>query len=186
MNDDLDKKQFHKKGGKTAKEIAFGAVFVALAIGAQVALSAVPGVELVSLLFVAYAFVFGARRGMLAATAFSLLRQFVFGVFPNVLILYLIYYNLLALCLGLMGKNACLEKRIWCVTAVACVCTVGFHLLDFFLTAIIGGYSQKAQEIYFTATIPVMLAQVACVAVTVGGLFIPLGKIFQSAKKKMK
>ena len=96
MNRLFDKKQQPKKGVKTAREIAFAALFVALVIGTQFVLSAVPGIELVTVLFTAYAFVFGAKRGMLAATAFSLVRQFVFGVFPNVLILYLVYYKALA------------------------------------------------------------------------------------------
>ena len=54
----------------TAKELAQLAVFVALVIAAQFALSFIPGVEIVTLLFVVYAFTFGIYRGTLAATAF--------------------------------------------------------------------------------------------------------------------
>ena len=78
---------------------------MAFVIGAQFALSVIPGVELVTVSFVAYAYVFGYRRGMVAATAFSLLRQLVFGIFPTVLLLYLIYYNALVCVFGLLGEK---------------------------------------------------------------------------------
>ena len=45
---------------RSAKEVAFPSVFVALTIGAQAVFAAVPGVELVTVLFVCYAFSFGA------------------------------------------------------------------------------------------------------------------------------
>ena len=186
MNRLFDKKQPPKKGVKTAREIAFAALFVALVIGAQFVLSAVPGIELVTVLFTAYAFVFGAKKGMLAATAFSLVRQFVFGFFPNVLILYLVYYNALALCMGALGKMGEPKKGFVWVIVLACVCTVGFHLLDFLLTAIIGGYSDAARQIYFSAMLPVLFTQVICAAVTVGALFLPLCKIFLLVKGKVK
>ena len=60
---------------RSAKECAYLALFVALQIAAQLLFSALPGVEIVTLLFISYSFVFGVRRGTLAATAFALLRQ---------------------------------------------------------------------------------------------------------------
>ena len=74
---------------RSGKECAYLAVFVALVIAAQLLLASIPGVEVVTLLLVTYSFVFGVRRGMIAATAFSLLRMLVFGFSPTVLILYL-------------------------------------------------------------------------------------------------
>ena len=70
-------------------------VFVALLIGGQFALFAVSGIEIVTVLFASFVFCFGIVRSLIVGTAFSLLRCFVFGFMPNVLILYLIYYNLL-------------------------------------------------------------------------------------------
>ena len=96
MNDKKRKNVQQKIAVRSAKECAYLAVFVALLIGGQLALSAVPGVEIVTVLLVAYAFVFGACRGMMVATAFSLLRQMVFPFSPTVLVLYLIYYNFLS------------------------------------------------------------------------------------------
>ena len=57
----------------SAKECAYIGVFIAAVIAVQAALSVAVGIELVTVLFAAYAYVFGARRGMIAATAFSLL-----------------------------------------------------------------------------------------------------------------
>lgn len=185
MNEDFEQRQPQKKRINTGKEIAFIAVFVALTIGAQFALSALPGVEIVTLLFVSYSFTFGVKRGMLAATAFSLIRQLVFGFYANVLVLYLLYYNVLAAVFGLLGYHGKAERRWLAACILSCVCTVGFSLLDFFLTAFIGGYSEKAKEIYFTASLPVMITQAVCAVVTVGVLFVPLCKIFSFAKKKI-
>lgn len=173
---------------KTAKEFAYIAVFVALLIGGQLALSGVPGVEIVTPLFVAYAFVFGIRRGLLTATAFALLRQFVFGFFPTVLVLYLIYYNALALIFGGLGKGL---KKEWLaliiVLLTACVCTVGFTLLDNTLNLIwLGGATKRVVEIYFSASIPVMLTQTVCALITVGVLFLPLKRLFLIAKKGLR
>ena len=168
----------------SAKECAYIAVFVALLIGAQLALSFLPGVEIVTVLFVAYSFTFGRSRGMLSATAFSLLRQFVFGVSPTVLILYLIYYNLLSFLFGSLGKRIQNPvKMLLLLTAVACVCTACFTLLDDIITPLWYGYSAKATRLYFLASLPVMLSQTICTAISVFVLFLPLQKAFSLFKK---
>lgn len=89
----------------TAKECALLAVFVAVVIAGQTVLSAIPGLEIVTVLFVSYSFSAGWKKGMLAAAAFSLLRQIIFGLFPTVFILCRVYYNLLKLTFGLLGKR---------------------------------------------------------------------------------
>lgn len=171
---------------RSAKECAYLSVFVALVIAAQFALSFVPGVEIVTVLFVAYSFAFGCRRGMIAATAFALLRQLLFGFFPTVLILYLIYFNLLCLTFGGLGKKVKNPlKALFPIIALACLCTVSFTLLDNIITPVWYGYSLKATRLYFYASLPVMLPQVICTAVSVGGLFLPLVKVFSIFEKKL-
>ena len=88
----------------TAKKIILPGVFTALLIGAQLVLSGISGVELVSVLLLTFAYKYGSKQGVLVATAFSLLRCFLFGFFPNVVILYLVYYNLFALLFGGLGR----------------------------------------------------------------------------------
>ncbi len=166
----------------TGKEIAYLAVFVALLIGVQFACSFIPGVELVSVLFISYAFVFGYKRGCIAAAAFSLLRQLVFGFYPTVLITYLIYYPLLCLLFGWIGERV--KKPIsalWWIAVSACVCAVFFTFLDTLITPFWYGMEWKG---YFLMSLPFMLTQVVCTAITVGALFMPLQLAFQSVIKR--
>ena len=88
-----------------AKKIAVCAVTVALLIAVQFALSFVSGVELVTVLLLCFCYTFGVACGMLVATAFSLIRCLLFGFMPNVVLLYLIYYNLFALLFGSLRKH---------------------------------------------------------------------------------
>ena len=179
-------KSVKKKAVRSAKECAYLAAFVALVIAAQILFSFVPGVEIVTVLFVAYAFVMGARRGMVAATAFSLLRQLVFGFFPTVLVLYLIYFNLLTLCFGVVGLKwrAGVKTLPW-IILLACACSVCFTLIDNVLTPLWYSYSAKAAKAYFLASLPFMFPQVICTAVSVFFLLIPLVKVFSRVKKQL-
>lgn len=89
----------------SAKKIAACAVMTALLLAVQFALSFVSGVELVSVLLLCFCYTFGVYCGLLTATVFSLIRCLLFGFMPNVVILYLIYYNLFALIFGVLGKH---------------------------------------------------------------------------------
>lgn len=180
----MNEKSTKKSRLQTGKECAYLAVFVALVIALQLALALLPGVEVVTVLFVAYASVFGVKRGMIVATAFSVLRQLIFGFFPTVLILYLLYYNLLALCFGCVGRRIEVKPyTLWKYVIIACICTVCFTLMDNLITPIWYGYSAKAMKLYFIASLPFMLPQVLCTALTVGFLYLPLQRAFQTVKK---
>ena len=85
-----------------------------------------------SLIVYTFCFCYGISHGIAVATTFSLLRCFVFGFQIQVIILYLIYYNLFALFFGwlgahLTGKNALPETAI--VVAFAVVFTAMFMFL---------------------------------------------------------
>ncbi len=172
-----------QKKGNIAKECAYIAVFVALVIAVQLALAAVP-VEFVTLLFVCYAYVFGVKRGAIAATAFALLRQLLFGFFPVVLILYLWYYNFLAVLFGFLGKKIGRNWRFLPLLVVlACVCTVLFTMSDNLLTPLWYGYSRRAARYYFYASLPFMIPQTIGVAVSTALLFMPLTRTFSLIKR---
>ena len=96
--------QIKQKKLSPSKEIAYIAITCAALLGGQFVFSFVVGIEIVTLILVCFSFVFGARRGIICAVAFSLLRCFLFGFYPTVIILYLVYYPLLALLFGLMGR----------------------------------------------------------------------------------
>ena len=143
-------------------------------------------VEIVTVLFVAYSLAMGARRSMVAATAFSLLRGFVFGFFPTVLLLYLIYFNLLALCFGLIGRKWQVGvKTLPFLIAIACFCTVFFTMIDNLITPLWYAYSAEAARAYFLASLPFMIPQVICTALSVFFLLLPLNKAFSLVKKQL-
>lgn len=174
----------NRKKIKWGRECAYIAVFVALLIAAQFCLAMIVGVEVVTLLFVTYAFAFGWKRGIISAVAFSLLRQLVFGFFPQVLCLYLVYYPLLTLFFGLLGKDkTATPKELVSVVLFACLGTLLFSLLDLGISALWLGLKGKVLQVYAMASLPVALTQLVCTAITVGGLFLPLDKAFGLAKK---
>jgi thiamine transporter ThiT len=179
----------------SAKEIAILAMMTALLIGGQLMLSFVAGVEIVTVLLLCFAYSFGAKRGMVVATSFSLLRCFIFGFFVNYIILYLFYYNLFALCFGLLGKflnkkgidnSDKLQKSILKLTLIvvlAAFFTVFFTLLDDFITPVYYGYTEEAAKEYFISSLAVMLTQLLSTFFTVLPLFYPLVKVFKLIKE---
>ena len=174
-----------KRVKRLGKDAAYVGVFVALLIASQLVLSPVPGVELVTVLFVTFSFSFGVRKGVLAATVFSLLRQLVFGFYPQVLVLYLCYFNGLTALFGCLGK--CWKrtpKNLFPLTAVACACTAFFTILDNIVTPLWYGYSARVFKLYFYASFSVMIPQIVCTAVSVSLLFLPLTGVFERLAPK--
>ena len=81
------------------------AMCVALLIAGQLALTSVSGIEIVTVMLLCFCYCYGVRHGVAIATTFSLLRCFVFGFQINVIVLYLVYYNVFALFFGWLGKR---------------------------------------------------------------------------------
>ena len=107
---------------KTA-QLVLCAVMTALLIAVQYVLGFVSGVELVTVLFLCFCYVFGIRCGLLTGVAFSLLRCLLFGFMPNVILLYLVYYSLFAILFGFLGKKripAWVCPSLLAVLAAAC------------------------------------------------------------------
>ena len=169
---------------RSAKEVARTAVFVAAVLAAQYVLSAVPFVEIVTLLFAVYAYSFGIARGVAAAVAFALLRQLLFGFYPVVLVLYLVHFSLLCVAFGSLKRSRLSGWRL-CLAAVgtAILCTALFTLLDDLLTPLFYAYSPRAMKAYFYASLPFLFGQTVCAGVSVGALFLPLTRALETAKK---
>lgn len=94
-----------RKKLSAARETAFIALTCALMTGVQFALSAVPGVEFVTVILLCTSYVFGARFGCLTGLAFSLLRCLLFGFYPAVVAVYCIYFPLFGLLFGTIGRG---------------------------------------------------------------------------------
>jgi hypothetical protein len=163
-----------------AKEIAVLSMMTALLIGGQLALSMILNVEVVTVLLCTFSCVFGVKRAMITATAFSLLRCFIFGFFPNVIILYLIYFNFFALIFGLLGKT--LIGKFPYVIFSAAIITMFFTLIDNFITP----YMYNVQFMpYFVASLSAMVTHMLNAIFTVMFLFVPLKEMFKKIKNSM-
>ena len=166
---------------KTTRFITVCALYCALLIGVQFALSGVPGVELVTAFFLAFCFYKGVIAGITVGACFSLIRCIIFGFFPTVIILYLIYYPLFAVVFGFVGKKFCRNPSLLAyltVIVLSVICTALFSLIDDVITPLYFGFGKDAAYAYFYSSLPFMLSQCICVAISVGLLFIPLVKTF--------
>ena len=173
---------------KTTKEIALIGMYTALLIGAQLVLSAIAGVEIVTVLLLCFCYVFGRLRGVAVATAFSLLRCLIFGFYPNVVLLYLIYYNVFALIFGGLGKlfdRKTQIKHLVVVVVGAVVVTACFTLLDDLLMAIMCGFNRKVAVAYFYSSIYVLVPQCVCALLTVSVFFIPLCNLYNKFNESL-
>ena len=163
----------------SAKRVIISGVFTALLIGAQMALSSVSGVEIVTILFLCYCYVFGVKQGLLVANAFSLIRCLIFGFSPTVIVLYLVYYNLFALVFGTLGrvfKHEYNLKKHAVVVVVAVVMTALFTMLDNVITPLVYGFTLNAMKAYFLASLYTLLPHVICSFCTALLLIAPLIK----------
>ena len=124
----------------SAKKIILPGVFTALLIGGQLALSGISGIEVVTVLLLTFVYKYGIGQGLLVANSFSLLRCFIFGFMPNVIVLYLIYYNIFVLVFGFLGKvfrhEYSIKKHI-IVLFISIIMTAMFTMVDNILTVLI-------------------------------------------------
>jgi hypothetical protein len=170
---------------KRTRDLVIVAMCAAMLIGAQLVLSGVAGVEIVTPLLLCFAYSLGALRGCTIATLFSLLRCFVFGFHINVLILYLIYFNAFALFFGWFGKiKINLSKVVLTIIVVifAILFTIGFTLIDVAITAVMYGFSGSGLVTYLMASLATMGVQLLSVLITVSVLFIPLVEVIKKFK----
>ncbi len=170
---------------KSAKELAVLGLMTALMVGVQIPLSFVSGVELITVLFLAFTTVNKNPRALIVGLCFSFLRCIYFGFFPTVVILYIIYYCLFAVVFGALGGF--IEKRekiarVLICTLVACVMTVIFTLLDDIISPLFYGMSLSQAYGYFLSSIPVMTVHIISTFISVLILYLPLEKLFRKIK----
>lgn len=122
------------------------------------------------MLLLTFVYKYGIGQGLLVANSFSLLRCFIFGFIPNVIILYLIYYNIFVLVFGFLGKvfrhEYSIKKHIM-VVVVAVVMTALFTISDNVLTPLIYGFTVNAAKAYFVASLYTVMPQIVCTFATV-------------------
>lgn len=170
---------------KRTRDAVILASCTAILIGAQLVLSGVAGLEIVSAIFISFAFSLGVARGCTVATLFSLVRCFVFGFHLNVLVLYLIYFNSVALFFGFLGRRKFTKSNLVLTIIVvifALLFTVGFTFLDVLITSVMYGFNSSGLSAYLAASLMTMLVHLLSVAVSVSVLFLPLTKVLDRIK----
>ena len=158
------------------------AICAAMLIGGQLALSGISGIEIITVMMLCLCFCYGIQTGLAIATTFSLMRCFYFGFQINIIVLYLIYYNVFALFFGWLGKRLVGDItwiRLGIVVAAAVLFTVLFTVLDNVITPLVFGFHGNAAKVYFAQSLTAMIPQTICAAVTVSLLFIPLTKVIR-------
>ena len=130
-----------------------------------------------------------SRISQVVATAYSRATPAVRYSSPTVIqlaILCLVYFNGLAALFGTLGR---VVKKplyaLWWIVLVACVCTACFTMMDNILTPLWYGFSKRAAKAYITASLPFMIPQIICTALSVGFLFLPLQKTFYLIGKNL-
>ena len=158
------------------------AMCVALLIAGQLALTSINGIEIITVMLLSFCWCYGIRHGIAVATTFSLLRCFIFGFQINVIVLYLVYYNLFAIFFGWLGtrftgKNGLLTTVT--AAAFAVIFTILFTLLDDVITPLLFAFNENATRVYFYQSLTAVIPQSICAAVTVSLLFHPLTKVIR-------
>ncbi len=154
------------------KDVTVTAMYTALLIAAQYALSFVAGVEVVSVMIAVFAAVFGSKKGVILGLSFSVVRCIFFGFYPTVIVLYAIYFPLYAFVVSIPARKNL--DRLWVVVPLAALLTACFTMLDNLLTPLMMGFAAKAWRAYFYASLPTLATHVVSVAVSVAVLYAPL------------
>ena len=166
----------------SAKKIILPGVFTALLIAGQLALSGISGIEVVTVILLTFVYKYGIGQGLLVANSFSLLRCFIFGFIPNVILLYLIYYNIFVLVFGFIGKvfrhEYSIKKHIM-VVVVAVIMIALFTMTDNILTPLMYSFTEKATKAYFMTSLYTIVPQIICTFATVLILFPVLIKVLK-------
>ena len=111
----------------SAKRIALAALFAALVSGGKLALMFIPNVEVVSILLAVAGYCFGALFSLSVSLVFCTVETALWG-FNTWVILYFVYWPLVSLLFGLIGKSRL--KNRWVTAGLAAAMTFFFGVLS--------------------------------------------------------
>ncbi len=176
--------------------IAVSAMYAALLVGGKEAFSALPNVEVVTLLVAVCAYVWGPVVVFPAVNVFIVVDMAIWGV-NTWIISYLIHWNTAGLCFWLLGKLKVRRNAVRIVIAdiVAVVLTVLFGVLTSFIDVFVGysggGFFVDTGELFsrfavmYTAGISFYATQTVCNAVLFAVVFLPLVRINNKARLRL-
>lgn len=136
-----------------ARTAAYSAVTCALLIAVQYALSAVPGVECVTVVLLCASYCFGPWFGGVTGLAFSLLRCIIFGFAPAAIILYCIYFPMFGIIFGLTGRlggELDVIKKIAVNVALAALTAAAFFAAGLDVIKISRIYKEMCDALLYT------------------------------------
>jgi hypothetical protein len=169
-----------------AKAIALVGVTAATVECAKLALSALPNIELVTLLVALYGYVFG-WLGVCSAVVFVCIEPLIYGI-NSWVITYFIYWPLVALVFMLL-RRARVRNR-WILTAAALGLTVFFGILSSIIdSAIMLGINEyyfKNLIIFYLRGVVFYIVQIACNATIFPLLFLYLADKLRLIRRNMR
>ena len=151
----------------------------------KLALSALPNVEVVTLLVALYGYCFG-KTGIIATLVFVAIEPLIYGIGSWVPV-YFIYWPLLALTVALLGR-ARIKSRL-ALTGTALLMTVLFGVLSALVDVglLSGSFDNFLYRfgVYYLRGIPFYLAQLATNAALFPLLFRPLSAALSRLYRRM-
>jgi energy-coupling factor transport system substrate-specific component len=108
-----------------AKRIALVGLFAALLTGGQLALAALPNIEVVTLFIILFSLTFGFNLSILGVLAFCLIEASVFG-FHSWVIAYFIYWPTLTFIVSLLNRLGYKKNIVYIITGVVMTALFGF------------------------------------------------------------
>lgn len=170
--------------GGAAKKIALVGIAAATIECGKLALAFLPNVEVVTLLTALYGYVFGLY-GVIASLIFVCIEPIIWGV-NTWIVLYFVYWPLVALCFWLFGKMGI--KNRWILTASAVILTVIFGFLSALIdVGLFSGYFDNfiyRFGIYYLRGIAFYIAQIVTNAVLFPLLFTTLSEKLRTFKNR--
>lgn len=167
-----------------AKKVALIAIMTATIEAGKLALSAIPNVEVVSLLCAVYGYVFGLI-GVVSIVLFVGIETLIWGVNTWVLS-YLIYWPTVCMIYWLLGRLKVKSRLI--ITAVIVVLTAFFGVLTSLVdVGLFSGFWDNFWQrfaIYYSRGIVFYVVQIACNAIVFPLLFLPLANVLTKFKDK--
>lgn len=176
------------------KDIVITAVLTAILTGGKLALLLITNVEIVTVLILVYAYVFGKKISLASTFIFVTIEPMLYG-FNSWVISYYIYWPMLAVS-GLMlaklvkrfhGKNN--ENfynlaLVFSYTATAIICTAAFGVITSLVDALIGSAKTDYAVRYlfpiiYLRGVGFYLTQIISNAVIVAVCFLPLQELLQ-------
>lgn len=94
----------------TLREMIILSLMDAVLIVAQMIFGMIAGIEIVTVLYLCFSLVFGWKMSWLLGIIFSITRCLIYGFYPNVLLLYLIFYSI---CPWIIWLSSRYEKAVW-------------------------------------------------------------------------